>query len=125
MYKKASRCGLRIATPKGVLTVDQLWKTSMKDLAQVIKELHATIQETGGNSELSFLDESAVAVDPTLALAYEVVKDVYVTRKTELDSEKEATAAKKDNQRILEIIAKKEEESLAGKSVEELKAMLK
>ena len=125
MYKKASKLKLRVSTPKGLCSVEQLWSLNQKDLAQTLRDLHKSITEIRGNSELSILEERTFDVDPALELSYDIVKDIYTTKKAELDEAKDAAAAKQHNQKILEIISAKEEEDLKSLSVEELKKRLK
>ena len=89
-----------------------------------------------GDPDLEFLGEGKV--DSKEVLKFEILKDIYVTKKTEnfgivviiisttyhmVDSILEAEKRIK-NKRIMEIIAKKQDEDLQGKSIEELQAML-
>lgn len=123
MYKEASKIGLRFQTNQGSLTVEQLWSLSLSKLSLAIKALKK--QMKGDNDdELSFLDETKV-VDREKQLQFEILKDIYLTKKQEADAEKNAVAMKEHNQYILSLIKTKQDQELANKSIDELKAMLK
>lgn len=123
MYKEASKIQLRVPTPKGPLSVEQLWGLSLPDLSDSIKAVKKQLKKESNDDELSFLDES-VETDPTTQLRYDILKDVYLTKKKELDALKIAKENKENDQKILALIRDKKESSLKDKSIEELEAML-
>ncbi len=123
MYKEASKIQLRVSTPKGLLSVEQLWGLSLSDLSDSIKAVKKQLKKESNDDELSFLDES-VETDPTTQLRYDILKDVYLTKKKELDLQKVARENKENDQKILALIRDKKENSLKDKSIEELEAML-
>ena len=129
MYKKASRLKLRIPTPKGPLAVEQLWDLKLGDLATVIKNLYEEKKKYGSTSEeLAFLDGPSTAENKDkerVELSFDIAKDIYTTK---MNESKEALAdyeKKKEKNRILELIQKKKDTELEGKSIEELEEMLK
>lgn len=122
MYKQVSQLKLRFQTPKGVLTVEQLWDLSMTDLSTTIKTMKKILKKTD-DDDLGFLEEDS-KVDKVMELAFNVLKDVYITKKEAAKAIRNTAEIKAHNQKILTLIADKEEESLKGKSVEELKNML-
>lgn len=124
MYKLASQIGLRINTPKGSLSVEQLWSLSMSDLKTVIKSLKKTIK-SDDEDELDFLEDTESKVDKVLELSFNIVKDIYITKKDAAKALKDAADIKMHNQKILHLIASKQEEELAGKTIAELEALLK
>lgn len=123
MYKEAIVRKVRFVTPKGTLSAEQLYDLSQKDLEVSIKELNKSLKEND-NDGLSFLD-SASTVDPIQQLRFNILKDVYMTKKAELEAARNAKADKEHNQKILSLIAEKQEEGLKSKSVEELQSLLK
>lgn len=123
MYKEASKIGLRFQTNQGSLTVEQLWSLSLSKLSLAIKALKKQMKGDD-DDELSFLDETKV-VDKEKQLQFEILKDIYLTKKQEADAEKNAVAMKEHNQYILSLIKTKQDQELANKSIDELKAMLK
>ncbi len=122
-FKKASRAKLRVQTPYGNLSVEQLWDLSLPKLAAVIKDVKSSLKTTESDDELSFLSE-VKTVDNELILSFEILKDIYVTKKDEAESAKNDAKRKENNEKIMALIHQKEESALSNKSIEELKAML-
>ena len=123
MYKQAAILGLRVQTTKGLLSVDQLWTLKLKDLSDSLKALKKNSTETS-DSELDFLEETT-KIDVISELAFEIMKDVYLTKREEAKRVKEDAEVKAYNQKIIEIIARKQDQDLENKSLEELQALLK
>ncbi len=123
MYKQAAILGLRVQTTKGLLSVDQLWTLKLKDLSDSLKALKKNSTKTS-DSELDFLEETT-KVDVISELAFEIMKDVYLTKREEATRIKEDAEVKAYNQKIIEIIARKQDQDLENKSLEELQALLK
>lgn len=123
MYKQASRIGLKIQTSKGVLSVDQLWSLSLSDLTTTIIAVKKTLKKTE-DDDLDFL-KSIDVKDPENELRFNILKDVYLTRKKEIEDVKSENEKKAFNNKILDLIAAKQEASLANKSIDELEALLK
>ena len=124
MYKQAVMLKLRFETPKGLLTVEQLFDLSMTDLSTTIKRVNAPLKkEQATDNELSFL-EGADTTETQNSLRFRILKDVYLTKKEARDAAALDFEKKQRNQRIAEIIAKKKDEALESKSIEELEKML-
>lgn len=125
MYKQAAQLKLRFDTPKGQLSVEQLFDLTMTDLSLSIRKVNATLKkEKAVDDELAFL-EGKDAVETQNSLRFKILKDVYLTKKEARDAAALDYEKKQRNQRIAELIAKKKDEELESKSVEELEAMLK
>lgn len=123
MYKQASKLGLRIQTNKGLLAVEQLWQLSQSDLSNVIKAVKKVLVKNDDN-ELSFLENTKV-VDIENQLRFDILKDVYLTKKSEAEAIRNEAETKAHNQKILALIAEKQEGKLRDMSEEELKTLLK
>lgn len=76
------------------------------------------------DDELSFLDETK-NVNVEDQLRFDIVKDIYLTKKAEAEELRTKADRKAFEQKILLMIEEKKEDSLKGKSIEELEAMLK
>lgn len=122
-FKKASREKLRFNTSKGVLSTEQLWDLPQTALANAIKDVKKILKKDD-DDELSFLDDSKV-VDKENQLRFDILKDVYQTNKNEAQALREQAETKQNNQKIMALIAEKEDEGLKNKTVDELKALLK
>ena len=127
MYKIASRKKLRIQTNRGMLSVEQLWDLSKEDIGELAESIRKRINDqkgVTGDSELDFLKPSAQTEETIDELTFRILKDIYTTKQAEEDKAHRRAAARENNRKILELIAKKQDEALESKSVEELEAML-
>ena len=122
-YKQASKLQLRFQTNRGNLSVEQLWSLSLTDLASAIKAVKKVLKGTDNDDELSFLDENKT-VDTENQLRFNILKDIYVDKQTALKEARLAQDRKAYEQKILNLIAEKNEEALKEKSIEELEALL-
>lgn len=120
-YKKASRVKLRFATTKGLLAAENLWDLKLEDLNTLAVGLDEKYEASG---KKSFLTEKSDK-DKNLKLALDIVVDVLTTKIEENKESSESLKTKANNDRILGIIARKTDEELEGKSIEELSKMLK
>lgn len=126
MFEKAARLKLRFDTSKGNLTVEDLFdlpltstngRANLNDIAKGLnRELKATEEE-------DFVNNTTKG-NEVLQLKFDIVKHVIEVRKAENEAAKTAADRKEKKQRLLELIAKKQDQDLEGKSVEELNAMV-
>jgi hypothetical protein len=125
MFEQASRLKLRFESQKGLLALEDLWDlplTSAKgaNLNDIAKGLN---RELKNSDEEDFVNR-AVNTNSVAKLKFEIVKHVIGVRLTENEAAKQAADHREKKQRLLELIAKKQDESLAARSVEELQAMV-
>ena len=123
IYKLASQKALRFPTSKGLLSVEQLWTLNQTQLAGIVKSLKKILKGEN-DDELSFLDETK-NVNVEDQLRFDIVKDIYLTKKAEAEELRTKADRKAFEQKILLMIEEKKEDSVKGKSIEELEAMLK
>ena len=127
MYKIASRKKLRIQTNRGMLSVEQLWDLSKEDIGELAKSIRKRINDqkgVTGDSEQDFLKPSAQTEETIDELTFRILKDIYQTKQAEEDKAHRRAAARENNRKILELIAKKQDQELENKSIEELEKML-
>lgn len=122
-FKEATRLRLRFQTSKGLLSVEQLWDLSQTDLTACVRGAKKAIKKND-DDDLSFLDNDT-APDSVDQLRFDVLKEVYLTKKKEAEDARNAKQIKEHNQKILELISEKKDGELKGKSITELEAMLK
>src|SRR5687767_10990136 len=120
-FKQATKERLRFQTAKGLLSVEQLWDLSLTELDELAVSLEIAHNQS---AKKSFLVKSS-AKDKTAKLRFDVVLDVLNTKNEEAMAAAEAREIKEHNTKILELIAEKKDESLKGKSIKQLEAMLK
>ena len=105
---------------KGLISVEDLYDLSIKDLDGIIKALNTQVKKSQEESLLVTKSKE----DETLLAQIEIVKYVFNTKIAEAEAAEQIRERKEKKQRILELIATKEDESLKDKSLDELKAML-
>lgn len=119
MFEKATRNKLRF-NYKGLCSVEDLWDLPLTALDKIYRDLKSELKE---QHEDSLLNEKSKKTD-TLNLKVDIIRHIVETRLQE-EKEKEdqaARAAKK--QKILSIIAEKEDKELYEKPKEELEKLL-
>lgn len=125
MYKKASKLKLRFNTHKGVLSVEQLFDLSLRQLAIIIRNLKDKIKEETGDDELSFLEDNRTVVDEETQLQFEIAKDIYLTKVTEERNLKEEASRKLQLQELWAIKAERQKEATRNISDDELDKRIK
>lgn len=105
---------------KGQISTEDLWDLSLQDLDRVFKALNAEAKQSQEESLLKVRDKQA----ETLERKIEIVKYIVTVKQAEIIAIKEAADRKAQKQRIMEIIAKKEDDTLQNMSLDELKKMV-
>ena len=105
---------------KGQITVEDLWDLSLQDLDRVFKALNSEAKQSQEESLLKIRDKNAEILDRKI----EIVKHIVAVKQAEALAVKEAADKKAQKQRILEIIAKKEDDALQNMSIEKLQEMV-
>lgn len=106
---------------KGMISVEDLWDLKLQDLDSVFKSLNKQKKQ---NDEESLL-QVKTAEDQELENKIQIVKYIVKFKQEEIEERLQAKDKKEYNQKLLELIERKQNEELAGKSIEELQAMLK
>jgi len=119
MFETAVRTKMRFPF-RGIVSVEDLWDLSVRDLDSVFKVLNSQLKQT---KEESLLD-TRTREDKELDIKIEIVKHIVKVKLEEEDLRLKAKERKEQKQRILEILSAKQDESLQSKSEEELRAML-
>lgn len=123
MFDKATRLKLRFYSNKGLLSVEQVWDLSLTALNEIAKDLSRQVKAAQSDEE-DFIGTKS-NVDSELQLRFDIVKNIISVKLKERDESKDAAERKANNQVILELIQRKKQQELEGKSVEELEALLK
>lgn len=120
MYKKASKLKLRFSTSKGNLSTEDLWDLSLEQLDAIAVKLDEQIEKSPRKSFIKTVSK----VNETLELKFAIVKDVIDTKMAEQAARENQQAKSAQRQKLLELIAEKEDSELKGKSTDELRKML-
>ncbi len=119
MFEIATRTKMRFPF-RGMVSVEDLWDLSVKDLDSIFKTLNAQVKKSQEESLLA----TKTKEDETLSVQIEIVKHIVKTKLDEAETAKQSKELKEKKQKIMEIMAAKQDESLHNASLEELQAML-
>ena len=118
MFEKASRIKLRF-TYFGQISVEDLWDLNPKQLDELYSDLATKKKQLATESLIEPRKANA-----ELDLRIELVKHVFEVKQAEAEARRAAAAQAERRQKILEVMHRKDEEGLLGKTMEELEAML-
>lgn len=116
-YKKASRMKLRVQTEKGNVGVEDLWDLSLTKLNEIAKQLNRAKQL---DKEEDFLSEIEVKDH----LDFDIVLDILKTKQAEKIAKSKLAENKIKKDKLLAILANKQDESLSNLSEDELKQQI-
>lgn len=105
----------------GQISVEDLWELTITQLDRVYKTL---MEEKKTGDEESLLSVMTAA-DTDLNNRIELVRYIFETKQAEKAEAAARAEREEQNRRIREMIATKKIEALAGKSIEELEALLR
>lgn len=105
---------------KGVMTVEDLWSLGVKDLDSIFKALNRQKKAADEDSLLA----TKSAADTELANKIELVKYIVSVKLAEAEDRKNAAEKKEQRDKILAIMAKKQDAKLENMDVSELEAEL-
>lgn len=119
MFEIATRKKYRFPF-RGSITSEDLWDLSLAQLDTVYKTLSKEAKTE--KEEESLMDGKKE--DQDLLNKLDIVKRVFNVKKTEAEAAANAMEKKRQKERLLELIAQKQDAALADKSIEELTAMV-
>ena len=105
---------------KGMITTEDLWDLTQAQLDMVYKALNKGVSE----AQVSSLMCKVTKVDAELLNKIEIVKYIFNAKEAEAEARKNDAAKHAKKQRILDILAQKQEDALHNMSEDELKKML-
>lgn len=105
---------------KGMISVEDLWDLSLTNLDSIYKTLNKQVKQSEEESLLS----TKASVDTELEVQIAIVKHIVSVKLSENDAAEKASAKKAQKQKIMSIIATKENEALQNSSIDDLKKML-
>lgn len=127
IFAIATRKKFRFDTPQGFLCVEDLWDLPLQTIRPNKASLDAIAiglnREIKESDTTSFVDDAPTASDDTKTM-FDIVLHVISVRKEENKAAETKRINVEKKNRILEIIASKEDESLASKSVDELRELV-
>lgn len=103
----------------GVIMAEDLYDLSLEELDGIYKKLN---REAKAASEESLLEENKKDMDLEVKIA--IIKNIVSEKQAAMEKAKRARETKAKKQRIMEAIAKKDEEAMSTATKEELQKML-
>ena len=119
IFEYASRNKVRFPF-KGMISVEDLWDLSLTNLDSIYKTLNKQVKQSEEESLLS----TKASVDTELEVQIAIVKHIVSVKLAEKEAAEKASAKKTQKQKIMSIIATKENEALQNSSIDDLKKML-
>lgn len=119
IFEYATRNKVRFSY-KGLISVEDLWDLSVTELDNIYKELNKRVKQSQEESLLAVKTE----VDEKLEVMIAIVKHIVAVKLDEQVIREKAAAKKEQRQKIMAIMAKKQDESLENASMEDLQKML-
>lgn len=119
MFEMATKMKLRFPY-KGLISVEDLWDLSAEKLDGIFKVLNAQVKQV---KEESLLNKKT-AEDKVLDLQINIIKYIVKVKLDEADAKLKAKALKEEEQKILSVLAEKNDEAIKNMSKEELEKKL-
>lgn len=119
MFEVAVRSKMRFPF-KGMISVEDLWDLHVRDLDAIFKTLNSQLRQVKEESLL----EVRTKEDQELDMKIEIVKYIVRVKQEEESHRLMAKEQREKKQKIMEILASKQDQDLQSKSIEELQAML-
>ena len=119
MFEMAIRNKMRYPF-KGMISTEDLFDLSVRDLDTVFKTLNKQVKQAKEESLLNTKSQEDIVLDAQI----EIVKYIVGVKIAEDNARLKAKENREQKQKIMAILASKQEQSLQNKSEEELVAML-
>lgn len=119
MFEIATRSKMRFPF-KGYISVEDLWDLNVAALDSVFKVLNSQVKQANEESLLATKSKE----DEMLTTQIEIVKYIVSVKLAEAEVKSQEKAMREQKQKILSILADKQDEALQNMSVEDLQAML-
>lgn len=124
IFEQASRQGFRFATPKGHLTVEDLWNLPLTSANRVnLDDIAKDLQEQLNNTAVSFVTDTT-PVNKVYQAQFDIVIHIINTKISEAKAVEQARQVREKKQKIMAIIEQKQDAALSSASLEDLEAML-
>lgn len=119
MFEVATRTKMRFPF-KGMISVEDLWDLSVQNLDKVFKALNSQRKEAQEESLLNVKSSEDEVLDTQIA----IVKYIFDVKLDEQAARVKAAENKEKKQKIMALMAKKDDEAMENMSKEELQKLL-
>lgn len=122
IFERASKQKLRFQTARGMLSVEDLWDLSVEQLDAIFKPLNKSAKE---QDEESLLDTTKASKEKTmLNLQIDIIKHIVEVKLTAQAATRARAEKREKRNKLLSLMAEKQDAELAGKSIEDLQKEL-
>lgn len=132
IFEYATRNKLRFSSTKGDLTVEQLWDVPLRskegdvananfNLNNIAQRASAALKELDAEN---FVETKRTPAHTIAELRFEVVKSIIDTKKNEEEAAKKRAENKQKKDKLLAILAEKQDGALSAMSVKELQRQI-
>ena len=126
IFEIATRKAFRFQSPKGLLTVEDLWNLPLSkgtaNLNDIAISINRRIKASAEESFVAVAGQKRVDSDDVVML--EILKHIISVRQAEDEARATAQAKAEQRRKLQELIDRKKEGELEGKSIEELQQMM-
>lgn len=105
---------------KGMISAEDLWDLSLTNLDSIYKTLNKQVKQSEEESLLT----TKTSVDTELEVQIAIVKHIVSVKLAEQEAREKDAVKRAQKQKIMSIIATKEDEALHNSSVDDLRKML-
>lgn len=119
IFEYATRNKVRFSF-RGLISVEDLWDLSLTNLDSIYKELNKLSKQSEEESLLNIKTQE----DELLNVQIEIVKHIVSVKLAEKEAREKASSKKAQKQKIMSIIAAKQDEALQNSSIDDLQKML-
>lgn len=125
IFKFAAKNALRFPF-RGNITVEDLFKLRMEDLDIIYKTLGSAYYKIVGDDCDSLIDTDKTNSEEALRLkvSMDIVKEIFNDKKEAFERAQKQLEKRQKMQKIMDIMAQKEDDALMSKSLEELQKEL-
>jgi len=123
IFERAAKEKIRFSF-RGLIATEDLWDLSMGDLDVLFKEINIILKEQSGEGLIKDTAQNTFSETLQLQLQIDLVRHVFEAKQKMANEAKAKILRMEKKKRIMEIITDKQDETLASKSVAELKEML-
>lgn len=120
-FKQATQLKIRFHTNLGQLSTEQLWDLSLTQLDALAVSLESSYEQSDRKSFLA----KKTAKDTITKLKFDIVLEILETKQAIAEEATQLKERNEHNEKILSLIANKQDEEMSQKSVEELTKLLK
>jgi hypothetical protein len=128
MFERASRMGLRFDSPKGELTVEQLWTLPLSSEIQGKLSLDLlgqnVMQKLATSTAATFLESAPNPERSRDELRLDILKHIRDVKQAESKAARDQANKRAERERLLEILEQKKLGQLSELSVEDLESRI-